>query len=207
MAIGVALPHKEFACALELPNLTCFSAKEIRHVYPGDEGVLSVAVLFQQCRKRLVDVALHYQSLTASALLDVLQNIPNVEKLQLTTHDGAVRIPPLAGGFDSRDKEMAILEPILHRFAPDAVDSQASFPFPNLRELVVVLRDLTDGVRRDLTSLLRARRSVGRAGVQWLEQLTVGVDEEASLDAFRGELERCGVEVRGVTLKSRCRTT
>jgi hypothetical protein len=212
--IGGGLPRAGFSTALVLPSLTHLYAVRIKYCSMEDETTSLILDLVKKYGKQLVEVALHYQCFTQSTLLATLEHVPNVEVLQLTTHDRSVNIFAIGERHNGPNtRQPAILEPIITRFVPRIERSPmapaGSWLCPHLKELVCGVYELTDAIRDDILLLIQERRSIERKSglLTGLNRLTVGFDKAFGVEEFGSELERKGVDTRGVKFKVRARIT
>lgn len=215
LSIIAILPRKGFSSALVLPSLTHLYAEKIRYrVPPEDETSSTVLDLVQRFGKQLVDVGLHYQCFTQSALISTIGHLPNVEVLRLTTDDDAINsYTLLEQGSNLNIEPAAMLEPILSKFVPRIGTSPVApgeeYFCPRLKELTFGVCKLTDKVRDDILLLIQERRSVNNKSglITGLQHLTVGFDGASGVDGLHGELEKRGLDPRGLKFKARDRVT
>ncbi|TEB32055.1 hypothetical protein FA13DRAFT_1731814 [Coprinellus micaceus] len=195
----------DFTSALILPVLTRLIARPNGNLVLEERTSGGIVDIVRRCGSHLVDLSLDYQLLTQSALECVLQHLPMVQSLILTTGDRGVEISNSQGV--DRDQIRATLDPLLEKF----ISSDGALPgaclCPRLTNVIWGMSECTDNIRGGLVELIRKRREDERVGgrVARLESITVGFDKESPcrLEAVTEDLTHLGIDTRRVELKVR----
>ncbi|KAJ3496410.1 hypothetical protein NMY22_g19815 [Coprinellus aureogranulatus] len=174
---------------LSVPSITHLCVSPRPDIQPESEQTSALLALVQQYGHQLVDVAFNYQMVDSKTLLLVLQKIPNVEFLELSTFDHSI---VLGDGFTLLDSTIAKL--VTGRNL-EMEDDGAKTPLcPKMKKFRCNLHEATSEVKKDLIDLVQSRRGgkVDKGCASWLEEVSV-IMNVGSVEGMIAELKARGV--------------
>ncbi|KAJ3522049.1 hypothetical protein NMY22_g12055 [Coprinellus aureogranulatus] len=161
---GLPVSFVEF---LSVPSITHLCVSPRPDFQPESEQTSALLASVQQYGHQLVDVSFNYQMVDSKTLLLVLQRIPNVEFLELSTFDHPI---VLGDGFTLLDSTIAKL--VTGRNS-EVEDDGAETPLcGKMKKFRCNLHEATSEVKKDLINLVQSRRGGkgDKGSASWLEE-------------------------------------
>ncbi|KAJ3505729.1 hypothetical protein NMY22_g17478 [Coprinellus aureogranulatus] len=195
---GNGLPIS-FVESLTIPSVTHLCVMPKPFFFPEDDRASALLALVRQYGHQLTYVAFNYQTVVTETLLRVIEGIPNVKGLELSTFGSPV---VLAQGIPVLDSVIAKLT------SAGSSKSEGDEPDPPLctrmKRFSCNLHATTAEVKEHILKLVESRRRGGREGRSngWLEEISVRFDI-GSVEGMMDDLRSQGIRTSCVNFSVR----